>query len=104
MGMRSSRRRDSAAALAVPRSFAWDRALTATLRHSKLPWDEPLAATPLAETRNLGARDKLSLLAQFSTHQALLQFAGIADGELDPAEWAVVQRRGSDVRLVRTSA
>ena len=104
MGMRGSRRSDGAAAAALPRSFAWERALSATLRHSTLPWDEPLTATPLTETRSLGARDRLSLLAQFAAHQALLQFAGIADGEIDPAEWTIVLKRGSDVRLVRTSA
>jgi len=86
------------------RAFGWDRALVATFRHASLPWEEPLAATPLAEVRELGARDRLSLLAQFAAHQALLQFAGIADGEFDPSEWAVVQKRGSDVRLVRVSA
>ncbi|HEX2122924.1 MAG TPA: hypothetical protein VHL59_14930, partial [Thermoanaerobaculia bacterium] len=76
----------------------------ATLRHSTLPWDEPLSLIPLAEARQLGARDRLSLVAQFAAHQALLQFAGVADGELDPAEWAVVQKRGCDVRLVRVAA
>ena len=86
------------------RSFGWDRALIATLRHSTLPWDEPLAATPLTALRSLGARDRLSLLGQLAAHEALLQFAGIADGELDPAEWSVVQKRGSDVRLIRVAA
>jgi DNA-binding NtrC family response regulator len=86
------------------RAFGWDRALVATLRHSSLPWDEALAVTPLSEARELGARDRLSLLAQFAAHEAMLQFAGIADGEFDPAEWAVVQKRGSDVRLLRVAA
>ncbi|MDP9191727.1 MAG: sigma 54-interacting transcriptional regulator [Acidobacteriota bacterium] len=86
------------------RAFGWDRALVATLRHSSLPWEEALAVTPLAEVRELGARDRLSLLAQFAAHEAMLQFAGIADGEFDPAEWAAVQKRGSDVRLVRVAA
>jgi len=86
------------------RAFGWDRALTATLRHVSLPWDEPLAATPLAELTDPGARDRLSLLAQFAAHQALLQFAGVADGEFDAAEWAVVQKRGQDVRLVRIAS
>ena len=104
MSMRSSRRRASAANEGLLRHFAWDRALVATLRHSTLPWEETLAATPLADARSLGARDRLSLVAQFAAHQALLQFAGIADGELDPAEWAFVQKRGSDVRLIRTSS
>jgi DNA-binding NtrC family response regulator len=85
-------------------AFAWERAVIATLRHASLPWEESLAATPLAALGELGARDRLSLLAQFAAHQALLQFAGIADGECDPAEWAVVQKRGSDVRLIRVSA
>ncbi|PYQ30719.1 MAG: hypothetical protein DMF56_07930 [Acidobacteria bacterium] len=86
------------------RHFAWDRALIATLRHSTLPWNENLPLTPLVEARSLGTRDRLSLLAQFAAQQALLQFAGISDGELDPAEWAFVAKRGSDVRLVRTAA
>ncbi|HEV7768077.1 MAG TPA: sigma 54-interacting transcriptional regulator [Thermoanaerobaculia bacterium] len=78
--------------------------MIATLRHASLPWAESLAATPLAEVRELGSRDRLSLLAQFAAHEALLQFAGIADGEFDPAEWAVAQKRGSDVRLLRVAA
>jgi len=85
-------------------AFAWDHALIATLRHSTLPWGEEIAATPLTEVRQLGTRDRLSLLGQLAAHEALLQFAGMADGELDPAEWAVVQKRGSDVRLVRVAA
>jgi two-component system response regulator AtoC len=86
------------------RSFGWDRAVVATLRHSTLPWNESLTATPLAEVRQLGARDRLSLLGQLAAHEALLQFAGIADADFDPAEWSVVQKRGSDVRLVRVAA
>jgi len=103
MSMRSSRKRGVPAAVTGLRHFAWDRALIATLRHSTLPW-EPLTATPLSDSRSLGTRDRLSLLAQFAAHQSLLQFAGITDGELDPAEWAFVAKRGSDVRLVRTAA
>ncbi|HJQ40403.1 MAG TPA: sigma 54-interacting transcriptional regulator [Thermoanaerobaculia bacterium] len=104
--MRSTRRRASAAEAAPLRHFAWAPALVATLRHSTLPaaGEETLALTPLADARSLGARDRLSLLAQFAAHHALLQFAGIADGELDPAEWAFVQKRGSDVRLIRTAS
>ncbi|HVE71597.1 MAG TPA: sigma 54-interacting transcriptional regulator [Thermoanaerobaculia bacterium] len=83
------------------RAFGWDHASLATLRHCSLPFDEPL---PLAPLGDVGKRDRLSLLGQFAAHQALLQFAGIADGELDPAEWAIVQKRGCDVRLVRTAA
>jgi DNA-binding NtrC family response regulator len=85
-----------------PRAFGWDRAVVATLQHCSLPWDESLALSPL--TGDLGRRDRLSLLGQFAAHQALLQFAGIADGALDPAEWAIVQKRGCDVRLVRIGA
>ncbi|HEX8619064.1 MAG TPA: hypothetical protein VF911_15880, partial [Thermoanaerobaculia bacterium] len=86
------------------RAFGWDRALLATLRHSSLAFDEPVVATPLGAIKELGTRDRLSLVAQFAAHQALLQFAGLADGELDAAEWAVVQKRGSDVRLIRVAA
>ena len=98
MNMRGSARSARAASVVRASAFGWDRALCATLRHASLPWDEPIAATPLTALRELGPRDRLSLLAQFAAHQALLQFAGIADGELDAAEWMVVQKRGSDVR------
>jgi len=104
MSMRVSRPRSNTGDKATLRHFAWERALVATLRHSTLAWDEALAATLLAGARELGSRDRLSLLAQYAAHQSLLQFAGIADGELDPAEWAFVQKRGSDVRLVRVAA
>ena len=86
-----------------PHDFRWDRALIATLRHSTLPWNEDVAARPLASAQ-LGARDRLSVLAQFAAHQAMLQFAGVADGDVDAAEWVVVQKRGSDSRLVRIGA
>src|SRR3954453_22085528 len=92
------------------RTFGWERAATATLRHSTLPWLDGFApevtvdAVPLRELRELGGRDRLSLVAQFAAHQALLQFAGLPDGECDPHEWAVVQKRGCDVRLVRLAA
>ncbi|MBV8517735.1 MAG: sigma 54-interacting transcriptional regulator [Acidobacteria bacterium] len=102
--MRVPTRRGRDAVRICADAFRWDRALLATLRHASLPFGESLAATPLAELRETGPRDRLSLLAQFAAHAALLQFAGIADGELDPAEWAVVQKRGSDVRLVRVAA
>ncbi|HEY2094495.1 MAG TPA: sigma 54-interacting transcriptional regulator [Thermoanaerobaculia bacterium] len=85
------------------RDFRWDPALIATLRHSTLAWNESIAAEPVASAQ-LGSRDRLSLLSQFAAHQALLQFAGIADGELDAAEWVVVQKRGCDARLVRIAA
>src|ERR1041385_8273977 len=80
------------------RQFAWDRALVATLRHSTLPFAESFDA---GKFDDLGARDKLSLVAQFAAHAALLQFAGVGDAECDPAEWVVVRRRGSDCRLGR---
>ena len=104
MSMRGSTRRGGPSAAVRVHAFAWDRALVATLRHSTLAWDESLALVPLPEAGSLGARDRLSLVAQFAAHQALLQFAGSNDGDFDPAEWAVVRRRGSDVRLVRLSA
>jgi two-component system response regulator AtoC len=102
--MRGNVRRERVACVVSARAFGWDRAVVSTLRHPSLPWDEAIEAAPLTSVREVGARDRLSLLAQFAAHQALLQFAGIADGELDAAEWAVVQKRGSDVRLVRTAA
>ena len=101
MKMRGGGRRESCL---DARAFGWDAALVATLRHASLPWTEPLPLTPLADSSKAGARDRLSLLAQFAAHQALLQFAGIADGDFDPAEWAVVQKRGADVRLIRVAA
>jgi DNA-binding NtrC family response regulator len=102
MAMRAATRRRESLAVS-PASFAWDRAVVATLRHSTVPWREELQASPLAETE-LGARDRLSLLAQFTAHQALLQFAGISDGGCDLADWAVVQKRSSDCRLIRVAA
>ena len=104
MTMRGTSRRRREALAVVPRAFGWDHALTATLRHVSLPWDESLDALPLPAAGTLGTRDRLSLLAQFAAHQALLQFAGVADGDFDSAEWAIVQKRGQDVRLVRVAA
>jgi DNA-binding NtrC family response regulator len=104
MNMRGGPRRARPAAALSARAFAWGNANIATLRHSTLPWTEEVVATPLGDVRNLGARDRLSLVAQFAAHQALLQFAGIADGDFDASEWAVVQKRASDVRLIRTAS
>jgi hypothetical protein len=110
MSMRGTARRARSLIAVDLRAFGWDRALIATLRHSTLPWIEEWApsiaieATPLAEAEELGARDRLSLVAQFAAHQALLQFAGFSDAEHDPAEWAVVRKRGNDCRLVRAAA
>ncbi len=87
-----------------PAAFGWGVAVAAVLRHSTLPWREALDAVPLADLPPLGGRDRLSLVAQFAAHQALLQFAGVSDGACDAAEWAVVQRRGVDARLVRLTA
>ena len=105
----ASRRADSALTISV-RSFAWDAALIATVRHSTLPWLESFAETldvqarPLSDVKELGSRDRLSLLGQFAAHQALLQFAGIADGEFAIDEWACTVRRGRDCRLIRIAA
>jgi len=108
--MRGTVRRARSAIAVDLRVFGWDRALIATLRHSTLPWFDGFAAeisldaTPVAEAGELGARDRLSLVAQFAAHQALLQFAGFSDSDYDPAEWAVVRKRGNDCRLVRVAA
>jgi len=108
--MRGSARRERPAIAIDLRDFGWDRALIATLRHSTLPWldgfapSSSLEAIPLAEAGELGARDRLSLVAQFAANQALLHFAGFSDAEHDPAEWAVVRKRGNDCRLVRVGA
>ncbi|HEX8152313.1 MAG TPA: hypothetical protein VF698_04265, partial [Thermoanaerobaculia bacterium] len=87
----------------APQDFGWDRALLATLRHSTLPFpnERAISATPLED---LGGRDRLSLVAQFAAHQAFLQFAGVADGDVDPSEWVVVRKRGVDCRLIRIAA
>src|SRR6266568_1165444 len=101
MSMRGTARR--AIVVDLP-NFGWDRAIVSVLRHSTLPWCEHVDATPLAALKDLGTRDRLSLLGQFAAHVAFLQFAGVSDGEFDPAEWAVIRKRGSDCRLVRISA
>ena len=101
MNMRGSTRR--AIVVDLP-NFGWDRAIVSVLRHSTLPWHEHVDATPLTALKDLGTRDRLSLLGQFAAHVAFLQFAGVSDGEFDPAEWAAVRKRGSDCRLVRISA
>ncbi|HWW61326.1 MAG TPA: hypothetical protein VN181_08160, partial [Thermoanaerobaculia bacterium] len=99
--MRGSRRASTALRVSAD-AFAWDRAVIATLRHSTLPWNESIIASPLAE--NGGGRDRISLVAQFAAHQALLRFAGVADDDVDANEWAVVRKRGADCRLVRVAA
>ncbi len=109
MSMRGGSHRASVVITVSPRQFEWDRCLLAVLRHTTLPWSNgvgnvSLRAIPLHGARQLGRRDRLSLLAQFAAHQGLLRFAGAADGELKPAEWVVVQKRGSDCRLVRIAA
>ncbi|HET7705215.1 MAG TPA: hypothetical protein VFM36_03950, partial [Thermoanaerobaculia bacterium] len=109
--MRGASRRTGELLLVSPGdSFAWGAATIATLRHCSLPWYDAsgppisLRATPLGEAGELGTRDRLSLLAQFAAHQAFLQFAGIADAELDVTEWAVIRKRGTDCRLIRIAA
>jgi DNA-binding NtrC family response regulator/tetratricopeptide (TPR) repeat protein len=110
MSMRGTVRRARPAVAVDLRAFGWERALIATLRHSTLPWFDGFApeisldATPIADGGELGARDRLSLVAQFAAHEALLQFAGFSDADYDPAEWAVVRKRGNDCRLVRIGA
>ncbi|MEK6374655.1 MAG: sigma 54-interacting transcriptional regulator [Acidobacteriota bacterium] len=108
--MRGASRRARPQASVDLRQFGWNRALVATLRHPTLPWHDGFApsitldAAPLADCHDLGARDRLSLVAQFAAHEALLQFAGIGDSECDPAEWVVARKRGSDCRLMRVAA
>ncbi|HEY0143175.1 MAG TPA: sigma 54-interacting transcriptional regulator [Thermoanaerobaculia bacterium] len=104
MNMRSGTRRERETLAVSPQAFAWGRAWTATLRHISMPWNETVSAKPLTQARELGTRDRLSLLAQFAAHQAFLRFAGLADGELDLSEWVMVPKRGSDVRLIRIAA
>ena len=111
MSMRRASRKSGEVLLVSPQeSFGWGTATIATLRHCSLPWYDAagppvsIAATPLATAKDLGGRDRLSVVAQFAAHQAFLQFAGIADGEFDPAEWVVVRKRGNDCRLIRIAA
>lgn len=102
--MRGVPRRGDSAGVSL-RNFAWPAEVAATLRHSTLPFPSLSAShTPLADLRNLGARDRLSLVGQFAAHIALLQFAGIACGDFDPGEWVVVRKRGTDCRLLRAGA
>ncbi|HVS30485.1 MAG TPA: sigma 54-interacting transcriptional regulator [Thermoanaerobaculia bacterium] len=90
--------------------FSWSRFAVATLRHCSLPWADgvtaewEIPAIALGAPNDLGARDRLSLVAQFAAHQAFLQFAGIGEGAFDPQEWVVVRKRGQDCRLVRVAA
>ncbi|HYM60610.1 MAG TPA: sigma 54-interacting transcriptional regulator [Thermoanaerobaculia bacterium] len=113
MAMRSQAKRSRTTVGVSLERYGWDRATLATLRHCSLPWHEgftesaaeiEIEATPLTALRDLGGRDRLSLLGQFAAHHALLQFAGITDGELDPGEWVVMQKRGTDCRLLRIAA
>ncbi|HUJ14054.1 MAG TPA: sigma 54-interacting transcriptional regulator [Thermoanaerobaculia bacterium] len=99
--MRGSARR--AITVDVP-NFGWDRAVVSVLHHSTFAWNDAIAAEPLASLKDLGDRDRLSLTGQFAAHLAFLQFAGIGDLTFDIDEWAVVRKRGSDCRLVRTRA
>ncbi len=101
MSMRGSARRAIVVDIA---KFGWDRAIVSVLRHSTLPWQEGIACEPLTSLKDLGARDRLSLVGQFAAHLAFLQFAGVGAGEFTAEEWAVVRKRGSDCRLARVSA
>ncbi len=108
--MRGASRRGSDAVDVSLQSFAWPRAAIATLRHPSLPWFDrftaqiELHATPLSGIRNMGARDRLSLVGQYAAQMAFLQFAGIGDSEFEPDEWLMIRKRGSDCRLVRVAA
>ncbi|HUP49131.1 MAG TPA: sigma 54-interacting transcriptional regulator [Thermoanaerobaculia bacterium] len=109
--MRGASRRTGEVLLVSPaESFGWGVAAIATLRHCSLPWYDAagppvsLPATPLSAARDLGSRDRLSLVAQFAAHEAFLQFAGLADGGLDLREWAIARKRGADCRLIRVGA
>jgi len=104
VSMRGASRRSSDTLDVSAEAFAWPHATIATLRHSTLPWFQSIAATPLADLKNAGVRDRLSLLGQYAAHAAMLQFAGIADAEFSPDEWRVVRKRGADCRLVRVAA
>jgi len=75
-----SRRAGSGLAIAV-RHFEWSTTQTATLRHSTLPWFDGFAdsislpASHLGDARELGKRDRLSLVGQFAAHhQCYLAF------------------------------
>jgi DNA-binding NtrC family response regulator len=100
MAMRGSGPRARSPVAVDVRTFGWDRAVLSTLRHSTLAL-ESFDAPPLSSTRDLGNRDRLSLVGQFAAHEALLQFAGVVDDAFEEQEWAVVQKRGVDCRLVR---
>ena len=102
MAMRGSSARTQSTLAIDVRTFGWDRAVSATLRHSTLAF-ERIDVAPLAGLRELGKRDRLSLVGQFAAHQALLQFAGVSDGEFAADEWAVLQKRGVDCRLLRVA-
>lgn len=108
MSLRGAARADK---IAVSLSdFGWGAERIALLDHSTLPWyggfgeTMELAATPLTALTSLGGRDALSLVGQYAAHVAYLQFAGIAEHEFDASDWAVVRKRGADVRLVRIRA
>ncbi|MEA2326788.1 MAG: hypothetical protein QOE68_1747, partial [Thermoanaerobaculia bacterium] len=98
--MRGSSPRAQSSFTVDVRTFGWERVLAASLRHTTLLFEQ-FEAAPLASLRDPGKRDRLSLLGQFAAHEALLQFAGVSDADFLPAEWAVVQKRGVDCRLVR---
>ena len=100
MAMRGSGPRAQSSFTVDLRAFGWERVLCACLRHSTLSF-ERIDAAPLGSIRDLGKRDRLSLVGQFAAHEALLQFAGVGDADFSADEWVVVQKRGADCRLVR---
>src|SRR2546423_596667 len=102
MTMRGVSRRTSGVVEVSLRDFAWPLTQIATLRHCTLPWCE--SSSRAIALGQFGARDRLSLLAQFAAHQSFLQFAGISDADVDASEWTVEQKRGSDCRLIRVAA
>ena len=108
--MRGASRRAGETVKVSLREFGFDAATIATLRHCSLPWFDEFAAeievagAPLSSMRDCGARDRLSLMAQYAAHHAFLRFAGIADRAFRDDDWLAVRKRGSDCRLVRIRA
>ena len=89
------------------RQSGWPDEGLACLDHSSLPWHEGFApeieieAIPLSKLADVGGRDALSIVGQYAAHLAFLQFAGIDDHLLELDHWCVVQKRATDIRLVR---
>ncbi|HVR42908.1 MAG TPA: sigma 54-interacting transcriptional regulator, partial [Thermoanaerobaculia bacterium] len=79
----------------------------AALDHASLPWwgvasrAVEIAGSPLESAREMGERDRHSLLAQLAAHLAMLRFAAVGWGSFAAAEWVVVRKRREEGRLVR---